>query len=222
MSTVLEAPAAPAWLTVADLLKLLGDVPPERVRLRPTPGTATEADVLAVLDHENIPCELVEGTLVEKAMGYEESCLTTELIFFLVSFLKEHNLGVIAGPDGTIRLPVGLLRVPDVSFVSWANMPGGTRPKKPVPVLAIDLAVEVLSQGNTRAEMDRKVREYFEGGSKRVWLIDPKDRTARVYSTPDRSVLLQEADTLEGEDVLPGFVLPLRDLFAALDRGPGA
>src|SRR5262245_42225182 len=88
MSTVLEAPAAPAWLTVADLLKLLGDVPPERVRLRPTPGTATEADVLAVLDHENIPCELVEGTLVEKAMGYEESCLTTELIFFLVSFLK--------------------------------------------------------------------------------------------------------------------------------------
>ena len=59
--------------TMGDLLKRLGNIPAERVRLHPSPGTATEKDVLDVLDRENRPCELVEGTLVEKAMGYEES-----------------------------------------------------------------------------------------------------------------------------------------------------
>jgi Uma2 family endonuclease len=87
--------------------------------------------------------------------------------------------------------------------------------------LAIDLAVEVLSESNTKAEMDRKVREYFDGGSKRVWLVDHEKRTVRVFSGPDRWVVLTENETLEGEDVLPGFALPLRDLFAVLDRAPG-
>jgi hypothetical protein len=55
--------------TVADLLKQLGDIPPDRVRLYPAPGTATENDVIRVLDHENRPCELVDGTLVVKRWG---------------------------------------------------------------------------------------------------------------------------------------------------------
>jgi len=64
--------------------------------------------------------------------------------------------------------------------------------------------------------MARKVREYFEAGVRVVWLIDPKKRTARVFSGHDQSVLVRADQALDGGDVLPGFVLPLKDLF---DRG---
>ena len=68
--------------TIAELLKQLGDIPPERVRLKPTPGTATKRDLLRLLDKFNIQCELVDGTLVEKAMGQIESRLGTWLGLF--------------------------------------------------------------------------------------------------------------------------------------------
>jgi hypothetical protein len=74
-------------VTVADLLERLGNIPPQRVRLYPTPGTATEDDVIRVLDRENVPCELIEGTLVEKAMGVEESIIAGLLITFLNQFV---------------------------------------------------------------------------------------------------------------------------------------
>ena len=78
--------------------------------------------------------------------------------------------------------------------------------------------VEVLSEGNTRAEMDRKRGEYFRAGVRVVWEIDPRRRTLRVYEAADRYTDLTEADTLAGDPVLPGFRFPLSDLFAELDQ----
>ena len=66
-------------------------------------------------------------------------------------------------------------------FHSWNRLPGRESPKEPIPDLAPDLAVEVLSEGNTKAEMTRKVREYFDAGVILVWLIDPRKRTAQVF-----------------------------------------
>jgi Uma2 family endonuclease len=86
----------------------------------------------------------------------------------------------------------------------------------PIPDLAPDLAVEVLSKGNTKLELSRKVREYFDAGVILVWLIDPRKRTARVYTTIEKSTLVRPDQALDGGAVLPGFVLPLADL---LDRG---
>jgi Uma2 family endonuclease len=77
-----------------------------------------------------------------------------------------------------------------------------------------DLAVEVLSPSNTKREMEQKRREYFLGGCRLVWEIDPVKRTARVYTAPDESKLVREKGTLDGGDVLPGFRLPLARLFA--------
>ena len=108
------------------------------------------------------------------------------------------------------------MRIPDVSFISWDRIPGRESPKEPVPDLAPDLAVEVLSESNTPAEMRRKVGEYFAAGARMVWLIDPRKRTARVYSSPDRSVLVRADQSLDGGDVLPGFSVGLGEL---LDRG---
>jgi Uma2 family endonuclease len=70
--------------------------------------------------------------------------------------------------------------------------------------------------------MQRKLREYFAAGTRLVWLIDPKDRTARIYTTPRRGTKLTRDDALDGGGVLPGFHLPFRDLFDRATCGPGA
>ena len=115
---------------LGDLLKRLGNIPAERVRLHPTPGTATEKDVLYMLDHENRLCELVDGTLVEKAVGYEESEIAGILLTFLNNFVRPRKLGIVTGADGTIRLFPGLVRMPDVAFASWACFPDRKRPRR--------------------------------------------------------------------------------------------
>jgi Uma2 family endonuclease len=220
MATATKAPSAPEFTTMADVLKRLGNVPPYRVRLRPAPGTATEADLLHVLDHENVPCELVDGVLVEKAMGFEESGLAMVLGHLLFQYLDRNNIGTVVGADGPIRLFAGRVRMPDVSFISWERYPRGKN-RKPIPELAPDLAVEILSKGNTAREIAIKLGEYFRSGVRLVWIVDPRKRTVRVHTAPDRFTLLTEADTLDGGDVLPGFRLVIREWFERVERqGP--
>jgi Uma2 family endonuclease len=212
------APPAAAARTVADLLECLGNVPAERVRLQPPPGRATEADVLAVDAHEDRLCELVDGTLVEKAVGIREAILALALAGYLRAFIVPRNLGLVAGPDGAIRLFAGSVRIPDVAFISWDRCPGRRVPTAPIPQIAPDLVVEVLSESNTLAEMARKRGEYFGAGVRLVWEIDPEARTATVYTAADLSTVLDQTQALDGGAVLPGFTLPLADLFAELDR----
>src|SRR4051812_39002444 len=156
------------YRTVADLLEHLGGVPAERVRLRPAPGTATEQDVLDAEAHEDRLCELVDGVLVEKPMGIEESLLAAELIFHIKLYLKTHRIGTVAAPDGTIRLMPGQVRMPDVAFFSWDRLPDGRAPNVPIPAIYPDLAIEVLSASNSKREMARKLREYFGAGTRLV------------------------------------------------------
>lgn len=210
-----------AIATVADLLDRLGDIPPHRVRWNPRPGTATERDVLEVLDREKRRCELIDGVLVEKPiMGFEESMLAMYLGHFLIRFLEQNDLGRIAGEQAGLRLFPGLVRFPDVLFVSWARRPQG-KDRKPIPDLAPDLAVEILSKSNTKREIDRKLDDYFRAGVRLAWIVDPHKRTVRIYTSPEQSTLLEESDTLDGGDVLPGFRLSIRDWFAeALRTGP--
>jgi Uma2 family endonuclease len=204
-------------ITVADLLDQLGGISPRRVRLRPYPGTATEQDVIATERKSQSLFELVDGTLVEKAMGYRESVLAGAILAALRAFVIPRKLGIVSGADGTLRIFPGLVRVPDVAFVSRERLPGGKVPDAPIPQLVPNLAVEVLSEGNTPGEMDRKRREYFSAGVRLVWIIDAEARTASVYTTPEDRDVLDEQRSLEGGAVLPGFTLSLRELFAELD-----
>jgi Uma2 family endonuclease len=75
----------------------------------------------------------------------------------------------------------------------------------------------VLSESNTRAETSRKLRDYFTGGSRLVWYIDPNTRTAEAYTAPEQFIEIGADDSLSGGDVLPGFELSLRQLFAEVD-----
>ena len=199
--------------TLRDLLQQLGDIPPERVRYRPFPGTATIADVA-----RNKMCELVDGTLVEKAMGARESRLASYLVHLLQSYVLPRNCGVVLGPDGSMEILTGLVRLPDVAYLSWDRFPGHRQGNEPVPAVVPDLAVEVLSKGNTPAEMARKRSEYFEAGVQVVWMINPNAKSVSVYTAADQSQTLGLADTLSAEPILPGFTIPIQILFDELDR----
>ncbi len=211
----MNIPFKPPVRTMGDLLRRLGDIPADRVRFSPVPGTATVDDLAR---EENNGCELVEGTLVEKSMGLRESLLAAYLSALLGPTVRGGNLGILSGPDGTYELVSGLVRLPDLAFVSWDRLPGRRLPDEPVPNVVPDLAVEVLSASNTLGEMTRKRSEYFKAGVRLVWEIDPRARTVRVYTSETAFTDLTAADTLDGGAVLPGFTLPLVDLFAELDR----
>jgi len=208
----------PHVATLADLVDRLGDVPLDRIRLHPPPGTATEDDVVAHVDGDDKRlCELVDGVLVDKPVGYYESLLAVQLIALLVSFVYEHDLGIVLGADGMVRLAPGLVRLPDVSFLSWDRFPGRRLPPGPIAPLAPDLAIEVLSPSNTRREMTRKLHEYFAGGCRLVWYVPYRERRVHVHTSPTAVRVLGEGDVLNGGDVLPGFSLTVRTWF---DRTP--
>jgi Uma2 family endonuclease len=91
-----------------------------------------------------------------------------------------------------------------------------------VPAVSPDLAVEVVSENNTEREIQIKLGEYFAGGTRLAWIIDPVARTARIHHAPDHYILVDETASLTGGDMLPGFELQLKDLFAALNRPENA
>lgn len=210
MSTITTTPE-----TIADLLERLDGISPQRVRLKPPPGTAVEEDVERYKhqDGRKHLLELVEGTLVEKAVGQYESQLAVILSYYLMDFLIKHPMGIVLGADGGHRLDIGLIRMPDVAFISHDRLDAlKTRPA--VVPFAPDLAVEVISPGNTSGEMERKLQEYFDAGVKLVWYVYPETQTVSVYRSIDQARELKIDDSLDGEDVLPGFTLSIREWFS--------
>lgn len=209
MAQAIEA----AELTVVDLVEKFGAIPAYRIRNQPAPGTATEQDVIEIASHKERLCELVDGVLVEKTMGNYESCLAALLIHFLWAFVREHDLGYVLSTDGMARLGPGLVRIPDASFVAWDRLPERRVPRDPIAKLAPDLAVEVLSKSNTKREMSRKLDDYFAAGVRLVWYVDPRTESVQCYTSPTASTLVKSPEALDGGEVLPGFVLPLKKLF---------
>jgi Uma2 family endonuclease len=204
----------PAEWSVADVLAQLGGIAADRVRVVPPLGMATEKDVLDAKSRCGRICELVDGVLVEKTVGYYESLLAATLIHLLREFVERHGLGIVLGPDGTLKILPDQVRIPDVCVILWERFPGRQLPREPIPAVVPDLAVEVLSEGNTPGEMERKKRDYFHAGVRILWYLDAKARTVQVYTGPDQCVVVGEDGLLEGADVLPGFRLPLAELFA--------
>jgi Uma2 family endonuclease len=215
MATTSPSPFPPDW-TAADMLAQLGGVPLERIRLAPLPGTASEQDVLDVHARTDRLCELIDGVLVEKTMGYLESLLALAIAHALRTFVRSRGLGIVLGADGMLRILPRQVRIPDVCFINWTRFPGGELPQVQIPAVAPDLAVEILSPGNTVGEMQRKLDDYFAAGVRLVWYVDPAARRATAYTAAGLGTTYSEADSLSGGEVLPGFALSLRDLFAEI------
>jgi Uma2 family endonuclease len=201
-----------SW-TVADLHRRFGPIPFERIRQNPPPGCGTVDDVVQFNDHEDRLYELVDGILVEKTVGLEESFIAVYIATILNIFVLPRGLGSVAGEAGTIQLDTNLVRIPDVSFFSRARTRRGAVPGEAIPLLVPDLAVEVISRSNTRKEMEEKLKEYFETGVRLVWFVRPKSRVVDVYTAPDQFTRLTASMRLDGGDVLPGFTVLVGELF---------
>ena len=215
MSTIPET--TPSLWTASEVIARFGDIPIARIRTTPPPGEATEADVIELHDRHDRLFELIDGTLVEKAMGWQESELMIIIATLLRSFVAEHRLGKVFGADGMFRLKPEQIRIPDVAFISKQRFAGRTLKRGAFWELGCDLAVEVISPSNTRREMERKLGDYFAAGVVAVWLVYPKTREVAVYSSPTKSQLLSGEDALDGGTLLPGFSVCVAKVFAELD-----
>ncbi|HEY2588903.1 MAG TPA: Uma2 family endonuclease [Tepidisphaeraceae bacterium] len=118
----------PPFENGAQWLAALGGVPLSRIIFNPWPGDATEADLLYMLEHEKRLCELIDGTLVEKPVGYWEGIIAANIIALLTAYVNPRDLGAVSGAESTMRMKSGRIRLPDVSFVAKARMPQSLDP----------------------------------------------------------------------------------------------
>jgi Uma2 family endonuclease len=176
------------------------------------------ADDLLNLPDDGKRYELVKGKLIEMSpTGRPHSVLTVWLLNLLFNHVRSRDLGEVAGPDAGffISRNPDTVRSPDISFISKDRL-------GPLEdgyyTVAPDLAVEVVSPGNTKTELHEKVVEYFKAGTRLVWYFYPKSRAVYVYHAPNKITVLGVDDPLEGGDVLPGFKVNVRDIFAVLDK----
>ena len=179
---------------------------------RPRPLLTAE-DLPYVMPDEMI-CELVRGELIcESLPGQLHGLVAANVLGHLFRFVREHRLGRIYAAETGFVLARGpdTVRGPDVAFVA-TDRTGGPHPG-PYFEGAPDLAVEVLSPGNTKREIADKTRDYFAGGARAVWVIDPISETATVHLPGKAPQTLERGDALDGGSVLPGFRLPLAELF---------
>lgn len=205
--------------TFADVLQCVGRVSSKRVLLKPVPGTATEKDLIKLLDRGNKRlCELIDGVLVEKPMGGTDGFVGPVIMHYLFAYVKKHKVGAVFGSDSPFRLAERIFRLPDISFVSWKRFGRNKVPARlPVIDAVPELAVEILSPSNTRKEILLKLQHYFDAGVLEVWLVDPRKRTGRVFTSPSVSRELKERDAFTGGDILPGFRLPLSEIFSSIE-----
>ncbi len=179
-------------------------------------GKRVSSSTVVPVDDSDVLYEVVDGKRVElPPMGARECHLATDLAGFLWSFARSIRLGRVESELlFLLNAELDLQRRPDVAFVSYARWPR----ERPVPGTAAwevvpNLAVEVVSPTNTAIEVLAKVREYFQTGVQRVWVVYPHEEQVYVYSSPTSIRVIERSGELDGQEVLPGFRLPLSELF---------
>jgi Uma2 family endonuclease len=180
--------------------------------------TADEMLVMPPYDENGNQCrfELIRGELKVMSLAKPlHGAICSRLHIKIGSFVEEHDLGESFGAETGFHVehdPDSVLG-PDVAFVSNERLVAAENFEKYFP-FAPDLAVEVLSPGNTAREINEKVAMYFAAGARAVWVFNPKKRTAAVYTSPSEARVFDEDEKFDGGEVLPGFTLDLAKLFA--------
>lgn len=160
--------------------------------------------------------ELVRGELrTMPPAGFEHGYVGGRILSPLERFVEGNKLGVVVTAETgfVIARDPDTVRAPDAAFVSQERIAATGIPKKYWPG-APDLAVEVVSPNDTVYEVDEKVQEWLDAGARLVWVINPRRRTVTVYGPAAKPVILTESDTLDGQDVVPGFRVGVAELFA--------
>lgn len=159
--------------------------------------------------------ELVDGEVVETPGSTMLHAEFVVLIFMLLrAYVQEHDLGRVY-PDGLsylLRRNPDTLCIPDVSFIPRDRLPADG-PQEGYADIIPGLVVEVVSPGNSAAELRRRTRDYVDAGVEQVWIVWPDDRSVSVHAGSLTATELTSEDVLEGGELLPGFSVRVADLF---------
>jgi Uma2 family endonuclease len=156
--------------------------------------------------------ELIDGELIEKMPSFTPSRIALRIGSRFTLYLDKHDLGYVSGADGGYVMPDGNVLIPDVAFISKVRMP--EIPDREA-LVSPDLAVEVMSPTDRKRALRRKAERYLELGTRMVWLIFPDEQIVEVYVIDEDVITVGIDGILDGGDVLPGFLLPVRDIFTA-------
>jgi Uma2 family endonuclease len=159
--------------------------------------------------------ELVKGELRRMSpSGSEHGAIIINISVLLAQYVRSKKLGVCFGAETGFKIASDpdTVRAPDVAFIRRERIPESGIPKKFWPG-APDLAVEVLSPGDTRTEVNEKVADWLEAGVRTVWVINPKQQSVSIYRPMTDVTRLSEADELDGGDVVPGFRCKVSEIF---------
>ena len=177
----------------------------------------TDAEFMA-LKRDGHRYEIVNGDLIDMGnSGAKHGYIAIILSAALFNCVSTQKLGALMDSSTAFKMKSGNKRSPDISFVAKERLQGLDDLSDGFLDGAPDLAVEILSPGHTIEEIHDKLVEYFENGARLVWVINPEQHYVLVYRSaqePDR--LLKSADSLDGEEIVPGFTLPIADLFQKL------
>ena len=175
-------------------------------------STASE---LFEMPHDGFRYELVIGELRQMSpSGSEHGALIVNITVLLAQYVKSNKLGVCFGAETGFKIESDpdTVRAPDVAFIGRERIPESGITKKFWPG-APDLAVEVVSPGDTYSEVEEKVGQWLDAGARAVWVVNPKRRGVSVYRSMTDVTRVSEADELDGGDVVPGFRCKVSEIF---------
>ena len=164
--------------------------------------------------------EVIDGVRVEREpMGAFETVLASWLCHVMNSFAAGKKLGLAVNETlFVLNVARNLQRRPDVAFVSYARWPTSVVAREAAWDAVPDLAIEIVSPTNLAEEIDRKITDYFQSGIRLVWVFYPDSGRVYVYQSPTQVGILEPTDTLDGGEVLPGFQLPIAQLYEAVSK----
>ena len=180
--------------------------------------TATKlitADELLMLYSKGVRGELIRGELCETmSTGGKHGEVVVKVVFFLTNFIFPRRLGRLAASDSGVLLErdPDTVREPDIAYISAERLPLDVEVAGYYEVVP-DLIVEVASPSDSAREVMDKALMWLSFGARMVWAVNPETRSVDVYRQGGRTVTLDEGDTLDGLDVLPGFTCAVTDIF---------
>jgi Uma2 family endonuclease len=177
---------------------------------------AITPDEMLRLPGEGSGYELVNGQLKELNVSKESSRVAGNLFFLIQQFCSGSIPGWVFPQETGFRCfagDPGRVRKPDVAFILLDRMPPETYQDEGFCTICPDLVAEVISPNDLASELEEKRDEWLDGGVKTVWVVDPSTHTVRIHRTDGSYAFLRETDTLTAPDLLPGFAVPVADLF---------
>ena len=174
------------------------------------------ADELLALPRGQFRYELINGELITMSpAGHTHGRIIIRLTVPLAQHVKQNGLGEVYAAETGFKLKSNpdTVRAPDIAFITRERVKDVGETKGYWPG-APDLAVEVLSPDDRVSDVEQKISEWLEAGSKQVWVVSPKMQTVTVYRSTTDIEVLAENETLGGGDVVPGFKFPISEIFS--------